>query len=113
MDKSVETKLNEMAHGQKRLLVRAVSLAEPLFSKLKYLTQWLAIRPSKAEVANMSNAVTDGHAAPVFTGESAVEWYLREDVKWVRSIMQQTITCWVNINQIVWLTPAFHKQLVR
>jgi len=39
MDKSVETKLNEMAHGQKRLLVRAVSLAEPLFSKLKYLTQ--------------------------------------------------------------------------
>lgn len=86
-DLSVETNLENLSLFQKRIIAAAEAAAKPVIVATEMLhTMIVNSVPTKAEVSDISNAVLDGCAATMLSGETAVGEFPFEAVKTMRRI---------------------------
>jgi pyruvate kinase len=72
-DLAVETSIEDLALSQKRILKVAQRYAKPVIVATEMLhTMITSPLPTKAEVADITNAILDGAAATMLSGETAV-----------------------------------------
>jgi len=86
-DLSVETRLETMALAQKRIIRAARQAAKPVIVATEMLHTMIDNPfPTKAEVSDITNAVLDGCAATMLSGETAVGRFPVEAVTMMRTI---------------------------
>ena len=92
-DLSVETRFDTVAIEQKRILNCAQRYATPVIVATEMLHSMITSPfPTKAEVADITNAVLDGASAIMLSGETAVGAYPVEAVDVMRSIADSSET---------------------
>jgi len=88
-DLSVETDLETVALRQKVIIQTAQILSKPVIVATEMLNSMIVNSfPSKAEVSDVTNAVLDGCAATMLSGETAVGSYPIEAVTTMRKIIE-------------------------
>lgn len=92
-DLSVETELETLAMAQKLILKVAAQAGKPVIVATEMLhTMIVNSFPTKAEVSDITNAVLDGCAATMLSGETAVGAYPVEAVSVMRRIAESVET---------------------
>lgn len=87
-DLSVETNLQTVAVFQKYILRMANSLSKPVIIATEMLHSMIqSPLPTKAEISDITNAVLDGAALTMLSGETAVGQYATEAVKIMRGVI--------------------------
>ncbi|WP_341704121.1 pyruvate kinase [Ferrovibrio sp.] len=87
-DLSVETSLHDVALRQKQVIEAASRHGRPVIVATEMLhTMILNPFPTKAEVSDITNAVIDGCAATMLSGETAVGQFPLETVSLMRSVV--------------------------
>ncbi len=90
-DLSVETDLETVALRQKVIIETARILSKPVIVATEMLHSMIVNSfPSKAEVSDVTNAVLDGCAATMLSGETAVGSFPIEAITTMRKIVEQT-----------------------
>ena len=91
-DLSVETNLEQVTLFQKRILEAAKADAKPVIVATEMLHSMIKNAfPTKAEVSDITNAVLDGAAATMLSGETAVGAHPVEAVKIMRRIADAAV----------------------
>jgi pyruvate kinase len=86
-DLSVETNLESLSLFQKRIIAAAERAAKPVIVATEMLHTMIANPvPTKAEVSDISNAVLDGCAATMLSGETAIGDFPFHAVRTMRGI---------------------------
>ncbi len=86
-DLSVETELEEVALNQKRIIETARHFSKPVIVATEMLHSMIDHRfPTKAEISDITNAVLDGCAATMLSGETAVGDYWIQAVETMREV---------------------------
>jgi pyruvate kinase len=89
-DLAVETSLHSIALMQKRILTAAHQGSKPAIVATEMLHSMIASPvPTKAEVTDITNAVLDGAAAVMLSGETAIGKFPAEAVATMRQIADQ------------------------
>lgn len=87
-DLSVETNLEQLAVFQKKILVAARKYGKPVIVATEMLHSMLDHPfPTKAEVSDITNAVLDGGAATMLSGETAVGDFPNQAVSVMRGVL--------------------------
>src|SRR5690348_13829879 len=90
-DLGVEMPIEEVPLIQKRLLSLAGALARPSITATQMLDSMVkASRPTRAEVADVANAILDGTDAVMLSQETAVGSYPVEAIEMMAAIARQT-----------------------
>lgn len=88
-DLSVETSLHDLAIKQKRIVKEAIKYGKPVIVATEMLHTMIDNPfPTKAEVADISNAVLDGASATMLSGETAIGKFPVEAVITMRKIIE-------------------------
>jgi pyruvate kinase len=88
-DLSVETSLYDVAIKQKQIIAVARCHGKPVIVATEMLHTMIQNPfPTKAEVSDISNAVLDGCAATMLSGETAVGGFALEAVDTMRSVIE-------------------------
>lgn len=88
-DLSVETSLHDLAIKQKRIVKEAIKIGIPVIVATEMLHTMIDNSfPTKAEVADISNAVLDGASATMLSGETAIGNFPVEAVTTMRKIIE-------------------------
>lgn len=105
-DLSVETDLETVALRQKEIIRTAQILSKPVIVATEMLNSMIVNSfPSKAEVSDVTNAVLDGCAATMLSGETAVGSFPIEAVATMRKIIEQA-ELFVRSGMIAGVKPA-------
>ncbi len=92
-DLSVETNIKQLALFQKRILAAATQGAKPVIVATEMLHTMIENPfPTKAEVSDITNAILDGAAATMLSGETAAGRYPVEAVATMREIVDSAST---------------------
>jgi len=87
-DLSVETNLDNLVIFQKRIIQTARKYARPVIVATEVLHSMLINPfPTKAEVSDITNAVLDGCAATMLSGETAIGDYPVESIETMRGVL--------------------------
>jgi pyruvate kinase len=90
-DLGIELPIQDVPIVQKRLLEQAGQLARPSITATQMLDSMVASsRPTRAEVADVANAILDGTDAVMLSQETAVGAYPVEAVQMMASVAEQT-----------------------
>src|SRR5439155_2364287 len=90
-DLGIELPIEEVPVVQKRLIALAGALARPSITATQMLDSMVnASRPTRAEVADVANAILDGTDAVMLSQETAVGQYPCEAVEMMASIAERT-----------------------
>jgi len=90
-DLSVETSLHDLAIKQKRIIKEATKFGKPVIVATEMLHTMIENSyPTKAEIADISNAVLDGASATMLSGETAIGKFSIEAVTTMRKIIEAT-----------------------
>jgi pyruvate kinase len=109
-DLSVETDLETVALRQKVIIQTARILSKPVIVATEMLHSMIVNSfPSKAEVSDVTNAVIDGCAATMLSGETAVGSFPVEAVTTMRKIIEHA-ELFVSSGLIAGLTPPDVKK---
>jgi len=89
-DLGVEAPVEQVAILQKEMILRANLLAKPVITATQMLESMIHNRrPTRAEVADVTNAIIDGTDAVMLSGETAIGDYPVETVQMMTKIAQQ------------------------
>jgi pyruvate kinase len=92
-DLSVETKLHDVALRQKQIIEAARRHGRPVIIATEMLHTMIHNSfPTKAEVSDITNAVLDGCAATMLSGETAIGNFPEEAVQLMRQVSEAPIT---------------------
>jgi pyruvate kinase len=90
-DLGIELPIEEVPVVQKRLIALAGALARPAITATQMLDSMVnASRPTRAEVADVANAILDGSDAVMLSQETAVGAYPVETIQMMAAIARQT-----------------------
>jgi len=91
-DLSVETNLESLAISQKKILKVALENKKPVIVATEMLHTMIENSfPTKAEVSDISNAILDGAAATMLSGETAIGKHAIESVNVMKKVSDATI----------------------
>lgn len=83
--------LEEIPYLQKKIISRSLELGKPVIVATQLLESMIENPvPTRAEVVDVSAAVSDGVDALMLTGETAIGKYPVEAVRWLRRIVEAT-----------------------
>ena len=100
-DLSVETSIEHVAVFQKRILKTATRLGRPVIVATEMLHSMIQHPfPTKAEVTDISNAVLDGAAALMLSGETAVGRFPVEAVRTMRRVADAVCASDTNVGAL-------------
>ncbi len=89
-DLGIELRIEEVPLVQKRVIACAGSMARPVITATQMLDSMVASsRPTRAEVADVANAILDGTDAVMLSQETAVGHYPVEAVEMMASIAER------------------------
>ncbi len=89
-DLGVEVPIEQVAILQKKMILQANLAAKPVITATQMLESMTANRrPTRAEVADVTNAILDGSDAIMLSGETAIGAYPVETVQMMTRIAQQ------------------------
>jgi len=89
-DLGVETPVEQVAILQKKIILKANMLAKPVITATQMLESMISNRrPTRAEVADVTNAILDGTDAVMLSGETAIGAYPVATVEMMTHIAQQ------------------------
>lgn len=89
-DLGVETPVEQVAILQKKIILKANMLAKPVITATQMLESMISNRrPTRAEVADVTNAILDGTDAVMLSGETAIGAYPVATVEMMTHISQQ------------------------
>src|SRR3954466_3898084 len=92
-DLGIEMRIEEVPIVQKQVIALAGALARPVITATQMLESMVSSsRPTRAEVADVANAILDGTDAVMLSQESAVGQYPVESVAMLASIAKRTET---------------------
>jgi pyruvate kinase len=90
-DLGIEMPIEEVPLAQKRIIALAGALARPVITATQMLDSMVAsTRPTRAEVADVANAILDGTDAVMLSQESAVGHFPVESVAMMARIAERT-----------------------
>jgi pyruvate kinase len=90
-DLGIEMRIEEVPIVQKQIISLAGALARPVITATQMLDSMVASsRPTRAEVADVANAILDGTDAVMLSQESAVGQYPVETIAMMASIAERT-----------------------
>jgi pyruvate kinase len=90
-DLGIELRIEEVPHVQKRVIALAGAMARPVITATQMLDSMVSSsRPTRAEVADVANAILDGTDAVMLSQETAVGQYPIEAVSMMASIAVRT-----------------------
>jgi pyruvate kinase len=90
-DLGIELRIEEVPHVQKQVIRLAGSRARPVITATQMLDSMVSSsRPTRAEVADVANAILDGTDAVMLSQETAVGQYPIEAVEMMASIALRT-----------------------
>jgi pyruvate kinase len=90
-DLGIELPIEEVPVVQKRLIALAGALARPAITATQMLDSMVnSSRPTRAEVADVANAILDGSDAVMLSQETAVGSYPVETIEMMAAIARQT-----------------------
>ena len=90
-DLGIEMRIEEVPIVQKQVIALAGALARPSITATQMLDSMVASsRPTRAEVADVANAILDGTDAVMLSQESAVGQYPVESVAMMATIAERT-----------------------
>src|SRR3954465_142340 len=90
-DLGIEMRIEEVPIVQKQVIALAGALARPAITAPQILDSWVsASRPTRAEVADVANAVLDGTDAVMLSQESAVGHYPVETIAMLAAVAERT-----------------------
>src|ERR671921_303237 len=90
-DLGIELRIEEVPIVQKQIIALAGSLARPVITATQMLDSMVASsRPTRAEVADVANAILDGTDAVMLSQESAVGQYPVESIAMLAAIAERT-----------------------
>ena len=90
-DLGIELRIEEVPHVQKRVIELAGASARPVITATQMLDSMVASsRPTRAEVADVANAILDGTDAVMLSQETAVGHYPIEAIAMMASIAERT-----------------------
>jgi pyruvate kinase len=90
-DLGIELRIEEVPIVQKQMIALAGALARPVITATQMLDSMVASsRPTRAEVADVANAILDGTDAVMLSQESAVGHYPVEAVAMMAAIAERT-----------------------
>ncbi len=88
-DLGIEVPMAQLPHIQKDLISKAIQMAKPVVTATQMLRSMVENpRPTRAEVADVANAVLDGSDALMLSEESAVGAYPIEAVKTLAAVAE-------------------------
>ena len=97
-DLSVETSWEHTAVYQKRILEQARQLGKPVIVATEMLHSMIhSPVPTKAEVSDITNAVLDGCAATMLSGETAIGAHPQLAVETMRKVSSAAIAHWHDV----------------
>ena len=89
-DLGVEVPIERVAILQKEIIQKSLSLAKPVITATQMLESMTSNRrPTRAEVADVTNAILDGSDAVMLSGETAIGAYPVETVQMMTKIARQ------------------------
>ena len=90
-DLGIELRIEEVPHVQKRVIELAGASARPVITATQMLDSMVASsRPTRAEVADVANAILDGTDAVMLSQETAVGHYPVEAIEMMAAIALRT-----------------------
>ena len=90
-DMGVEIAFEQLPAIQKKLITKCRMLGKRVITATEMLESMTTnIRPTRAEISDVANAVYDGSSAVMLSGESAVGKYPIETVQTMASILEET-----------------------
>ena len=90
-DLGIELRIEEVPHVQKRVIALAGASARPVITATQMLDSMVASsRPTRAEVADVANAILDGTDAVMLSQETAVGHYPVEAIEMMAAIALRT-----------------------
>ncbi len=93
-DLGVEMPIEELAVIQKRLIMKANLASKPVITATQMLESMIAdVRPTRAEVTDVANAILDGSDALMLSEETAIGKYPVEAVETMAAIAKFTESC--------------------